>query len=161
MTGQPRQEVFERAAMTEKPWQDINERTTMEGQPWQDSQDFIWSFGPAAMIDYFCKQCWGSGMLIRDVYPGSHIRHFPPKIPDPNFFHPRSASKKLSILSRILIFYPSWIPDPRSRGSKSTPGPRSQDTRSGSAKLSIKIGRYLVKGCEKKTKTVEFTSIPH
>jgi hypothetical protein len=63
--------------------------------------------------------------------PGS--KFFPSWIPDPNFFHPGSASKNLSILTRvfypgsgsltqILTFYPSQIQilDPRSRiqGSK-------------------------------------------
>jgi hypothetical protein len=35
-------------------------------------------------------------LRIRDVYPGSKV--FPSRIPDPNFFHPGSASKNLSIL---------------------------------------------------------------
>jgi hypothetical protein len=64
-------------------------------------------------------QCCGAGMFI----------------PDPNFSHPGSASKNLSILfpssrkydpgcsSRILIFYPSRIPDP---GVKKPPDPDSQ-----------------------------------
>ncbi len=64
-------------------------------------------------------------MQIRDVYPGSE-----------NFFHPGSASKNLSILTkktflssrkydpgiRILIFYPSRIPD---TGIKKAPDPGS------------------------------------
>jgi hypothetical protein len=39
------------------------------------------------------KQCCGSGMFIPDP-PGSEF-----SIPDPNFFHPGSASKNLSILT--------------------------------------------------------------
>jgi hypothetical protein len=77
--------------------------------------------------------------------PGSDIFHpgsefFPSRIPDPNFFHPGSVSKNLSIklkkgfLSsrkydpgcssriRILTFYPSQIPDP---GVKKAPDPGS------------------------------------
>jgi hypothetical protein len=41
----------------------------------------------------YCSQCCGSGMFI----PGSKI-FFSSWIPDPNFFHPGSASKNLSIL---------------------------------------------------------------
>jgi hypothetical protein len=40
-------------------------------------------------------------LRIRDVYPGSRIRIF--SIPDPNFFHPRSASKNLSILTQRIV----------------------------------------------------------
>ncbi len=40
-------------------------------------------------------------MRIRDVYPRSQIRFFP--IPDPNFFHPGSASKNLSILTQKIV----------------------------------------------------------
>jgi 3-hydroxy-3-methylglutaryl CoA synthase len=38
-----------------------------------------------------------SVLRIRDVYPGSRIQLF--SIPDPNFFHPGSASKNLGILN--------------------------------------------------------------
>jgi hypothetical protein len=68
-----------------------------------------------------------SGIRIFSIPdPGSEF--FPSRIPDPNFFHPGSASKNLSILTqkklflssrnydpgrsfRIQIFYPSRIPD--------------------------------------------------
>jgi hypothetical protein len=85
-------------------------------------------------------------LRIRDVYPGSEI--IPSRIPDKNFFRPASriqifsipdtdsASKNLSILTqnngfkrtsriRILIFYPSRIPDP---GVKKAPDPGSGST---------------------------------
>jgi hypothetical protein len=76
-------------------------------------------------------------LRIRDVYPGSWIRLF--SIPDPgsrtririfSIPDPGSTSKNLIILSsqkydpgcssRILTFYPSWIPDP---GVKKAPDP--------------------------------------
>ncbi len=95
------------------------------------------------------KKCCGSGMFIAD--PGSdffpsRIRlfpipdpgsdFFPSRIPDPNFFHPGSASKNLSILTEnpvsklseipmIRVVHPgsgSWFTHPgfRIQGSKST-----------------------------------------
>ncbi len=43
----------------------------------------------------------GNSVGIRDVYPGSRIRLF--SIPDPNCFHPGSASKNLSILTQKMV----------------------------------------------------------
>jgi hypothetical protein len=40
-------------------------------------------------------------MRIRDVYAGSEF--FPSRIPDPNFFHPRSASKNLCISTQKIV----------------------------------------------------------
>ncbi len=80
-----------------------------------------------------------SVLRIRDVHPGSEF--FPSRMPDPNFSIPDlgSASKNLGALGqkklflisrkydlgcssriRILIFYPSLIPDP---GVKKAPDP--------------------------------------
>ncbi len=47
-------------------------------------------------------------------------------VADPNFFHPGSASKNLSILTQEIVVHPGSdpdilpIPDPRSRGQKDT-----------------------------------------
>jgi hypothetical protein len=48
-------------------------------------------------------------LRIRDVYPGSLSRIF---IPDPNFFHPGSASKNLSIFNAKKLFPSSRKYDP-------------------------------------------------
>ncbi len=55
--------------------------------------------------------------------PGSEF--FPPRIPDPNIFHPGSASKNLSIFTpKMVSNLPDPdslpIPDPGSRGHKGT-----------------------------------------
>ncbi len=88
------------------------------------------------------KHRCGSWMFIPD--PRSWIRIFPSRIPDPNFFHPGSSSKTLSILTPKNVsklseiwfglfildpdhdFYPSRIPEPGSRGQKDT-GSRISD----------------------------------
>jgi hypothetical protein len=78
------------------------------------------------------------------LIPDSGTDFFPSRIPDPNCFHPGSASKNLSILTpkngfkalgnmilvvhpesriRILTFYPSRILDP---GVKKAPDPDPQ-----------------------------------
>ncbi len=53
------------------------------------------------------KQCCRSGMFIPDTnffHSGSRIRIFPSRIQYPNFFHPGSASKNLSILTQKNCF---------------------------------------------------------
>ncbi len=42
---------------------------------------------------------------IRDDFPesGSRNRSFPSRIPDPNFFHPGSASKNLGVLAEKMV----------------------------------------------------------
>ncbi len=71
------------------------------------------------------NQCCGSGMFITDPYffhPLCRIR-----IKEFNYFNPKkwflSSRKYDSVCSsriRVLTFYPSWIPDPVSRGHKGT-----------------------------------------
>ncbi len=70
--------------------------------------------------------------MVSCVHPGSEF--FLSQIPDPNFFHPGSASKNLSILTQKIVsklseiwpglFIPDPdflpIPDPGSRGQKGT-----------------------------------------
>ncbi len=88
-------------------------------------------------------------LRIRDVYPGSRIRLFPSRIPDPNCLHPGSRilikefmyfnpkKQKNGFLAlknmirvvhpgsriRMLTFYPSRIPDP---GVKEAPNSGSR-----------------------------------
>jgi hypothetical protein len=45
------------------------------------------------LVDIYCKQCCGSGMFIPDPF----------SVPDPNFFHPVSASKNLSTLTHKIV----------------------------------------------------------
>jgi hypothetical protein len=107
-------------------------------------------------------------LRIRDVYPGSHffhpgsrIRLFPSRIPDPNCFHPGSririkefkyfnpkkwflSSRKYdpgcSSRIRILTFYPSRIP-----GSKRHPIPDPQHCCQLNTFLELRY-RYLAAG---------------
>ncbi len=86
---------------------------------------------------------WNPVLLIRDIYPGSEFFHpgsRVKKVPDPGSrirIHIKEVflTKKLFLSSlkydpecssriqiRILIFYPSWIPDP---GVKKAPDPGS------------------------------------
>ena len=104
-------------------------------------------------------------MFVPD--PGSEF--FPSRIPDPNIFHPGSASKNLSILTpkkwflssrkyepscssriRILSFYPSRIPDP---GVKNAP-----DAGSGSAQHCLRLLQVSDFGLHELRETAECES---
>jgi hypothetical protein len=94
-----------------------------------------WDHGyGTVLVRYYLPLCRYAVLRIQDVYPGSES--FPSRISDPNFFHPGSSSKNLSILTTKMVsklseilcglfipdpdFYPSWIPGPGSRGQKGT-----------------------------------------
>ncbi len=117
------------------------ERITMTGQPRQEV------FERAAMTEKQWQDIYERTTM--EGQPRFWLRFLPSRYDRP------SASNNFNFLSRIriLIFYPSWV--------KETPGPGSQDTRSASAKLSIKIGRYLAKGCEKKNKKLWNLPVSH
>jgi hypothetical protein len=73
-------------------------------------------------------------LRIRDVYPGSRVRKIPGdririRIKELKYFSPKKVLGNMirdvhpGSGSRILIFYPSWIPDP---GVKKAPNPNPQ-----------------------------------
>ncbi len=107
-------------------WEKVDERLYPLGHSFCSKSQLL------TPLFHWHRQCCGSGMFI----------------PDPNFSYPGSASKNLSILTpkkwflssrkydpgcssriRILIFYPSRMPDP---GVKKAPDP---DPKSRSATL--------------------------
>jgi hypothetical protein len=77
---------------------------------------------PVRVIMFFSHMClliitifvsWRAVLWIRDVYPGSRIRIFPSRIPDPRSKRFRIRIQDLSSRNMIWdVFFPSRIPDP-------------------------------------------------
>jgi hypothetical protein len=82
-------------------------------------------------------QCCGSGVFIPDpifFHPGSRIRIFPSRIPDPKKSFPSSRKYDPGCSSRIRILIFNHIPD---TGVQKAPDPGS-----GSATLSLCHGAF-------------------
>ncbi len=113
---------------------------TMKGRPVQKMANASRKLECGATTKIIISVRYFLVLRIRDVYPGSEF--FPSRIPDPNFFHPGTASKNLIIIAqkncfqalgnRIRTVHPgSWffiypgsrIPDP---GIKKAPDPDPQ-----------------------------------